>query len=85
MTSYPVNNSVLPDLLRASESLVVYISVGEVKTISLNSCLATVGSLDGMSITTVEGIGNSSSLHGVQGALLVWRHDYHLQNARHHA
>ncbi len=36
---------------------------------SINSCLAPVGSLDGMAITTVEGIGNSEAgLHGVQSA-----------------
>ena len=36
---------------------------------SINSCLATVGSLDGMAVTTVEGIGNSEvGLHGVQSA-----------------
>lgn len=46
---------------------------GEVRTISLNSCLAVVGSLDGMAVTTVEGIGKSESgLHGVQGAFLDW-------------
>ena len=36
---------------------------------SINSCLATVGSLDGMAVTTVEGIGNSEAgMHGVQSA-----------------
>ena len=48
---------------------------GEVRTVSINSCLATVGSLDGMAVTTVEGIGNSETgLHGVQGAhaVLSW-------------
>ena len=47
-------------------------ATGEVRTVSINSCLATVGSLDGMAVTTVEGIGNSETgLHGVQGAPAV--------------
>lgn len=36
---------------------------------SINSCLCPVGSVDGASITTVEGIGNSKAgYHAVQGS-----------------
>ena len=52
-------------------------AAGEVRTVSINSCLATVGSLDGMAVTTVEGIGNSETgLHGVQGAHAALHHNF---------
>jgi len=51
-------------------------ATGEVRTVSINSCLATVGSLDGMAVTTVEGVGNSETgLHGVQGAHAALHHN----------
>lgn len=41
---------------------------GKERTTSINSCLCPIGSLDGASITTVEGIGNSKAgFHPVQG------------------
>ena len=52
---------------------------------SINSCLATVGSLDGMAVTTVEGIGNSETgLHGVQGAHAALHHNASSLLAAHH-
>lgn len=40
---------------------------------TINSCLCPVGSVDGASITTVEGIGNSKAgYHAVQG----WSHNF---------
>ena len=42
------------------------------RTTSINSCLCVVGSLDGSSITTVEGMGNSAAgFHSVQGELMT--------------
>ncbi|EIE21740.1 molybdenum cofactor-binding domain-containing protein [Coccomyxa subellipsoidea C-169] len=44
-------------------------SIGKDRTTSINSCLCPVGCLDGASITTVEGIGNSKAgFHKVQEA-----------------
>ena len=47
-----------------------YISTcaGKERFTAINSCLCPVGSVDGASITTVEGIGNSKAgYHAVQG------------------
>ena len=45
---------------------------GKERFTAINSCLCPVGSVDGASITTVEGIGNSKAgYHAVQGMLEV--------------
>ena len=43
-------------------------SAGKERFTTINSCLCPIGSVDGASITTVEGIGNSKAgYHAVQG------------------
>ena len=53
--------------------LIFCVCTGKYHFTTINSCLCPVGSVDGASITTVEGIGNSKAgFHAVQGLLTAW-------------
>ncbi len=48
---------------------------GKDRFTTINSCLCPVGSVDGASITTAEGIGNSKAgYHAVQGVEMSWHY-----------
>lgn len=51
-------------------SAIVYVTAaGKLNTKCINSCLCPVGSLDGCSVVTIEGIGNAQiGFNAVQGA-----------------
>ena len=62
----------MPSMDGTSQCILVLFWCAEATRVtSINSCLCVVGCLDGSSITTVEGMGNSTAgFHRVQGALL---------------
>lgn len=52
-----------------------FVCADETSILSLNSCLAPLGSLDGLAVTTVEGLGNScKGFSSVQGESIVRMH-----------
>jgi hypothetical protein len=56
----------------ANSLTLTHMPAGAVSRCSINACLPTVGSLDGCSITTAEGLGNSKTgYHPIQGLCAV--------------